>query len=695
VKTYIDNFTADKAAYPSDRFRCIIPLGGSSGNGAGDYYIKIASKTGDDQFDGKTYKLYANTGTTGWQGLVDSTETEPNGGGDCSQINNDIILGRNYVATVETKGTCNTDEFHLNLKASDFDATGDTLFIYLSNQDGQYSDHRIYGIWSTSTNSDIAGQLVYQTYTDFTMPSGQGAMNFESFNPNSSNVNTTHLAGDWDWPWFFYDYDQTQTSTQTVLTDWTKWLWNSVNIRGLRMDAVKHFPPSFVGGLLNDLHTSGIDPGLVVGEFYDGNPSLLKGWTDNVMNTMNAGAKAAIDVKIFDFALRQSLKDASDSYGYDVRNVFNSGIVDGASGSGFNVVTFVNNHDFRDLHQPVENDPMLAYAYILTNNKVGLPTVFYPDYYGVAVPNAPTEVLKPKIDELMALHKDYIYQATSVDYLSRFSTPYASNYLSANAQANTTLLYQISGGVGGKEVIVCINYSGDTLKVDHEINSTNGTTFGDYLGYSKYPIATVNAGNQIYIELPPRSYSVWIEDYVPLPLTLLDFSARESNGAALLNWATNQEVEVDGFEIERSFDGSHFEPIGFVEAKNEENADYTFIDQLNNKSNTKVYYRLKMKDLDGRFTYSKIQSVNLDFADTWKIRQNPIATNLLIDFQLAQKEKVHFLLTSITGQEMYSFDKQLAGGHELVELGVGDLPKGIYQIQITTKNKQTVSLLVK
>ena len=683
VKTYIDNYTATKNPYPSDRFRCIIPLGGSSGNGTGDYYIKIASKTGDAKFDGKTYKFYVNTNTVGWQGLADTTEHEPNGGGDCTQGNNDVILGRNVVATVETTGNCNTDEFHLNLTASDFDANGDTLYIYLSNQDGYYSDHRVYGLWSTSTNSDIANQIVYQTYTDFTMPSGQGGMNFENFSPNSSNVNTTSLAGDWDWLWFFYDYDQGQASTKTVLTDWTKWLFNSVNINGLRMDAVKHFSPSFVGGLLNDLHASGIDPGLVVGEFYDGNAGLLKGWTDDVQSSMNAGAQAAIDVKVFDFALRQSLKDACDTYGYDVRNVFKNGIVDGASGSGFNAVTFINNHDFRDAGQPVQNDPMLAYAYILTNNKVGLPTVFYPDYYGVAVPNAPTQVLKPKIDELIALHKAYIYQANGMDYLSRDQTPYSSNYLSANAQANTTLLYQISGGVGGKEVIVCINFSGETLKVDHQIKpSTEGKKYGDYLGYSNFPYAEVNASNQIYIELPPRSYSVWIEDYVPLPLTLVDFSVRAQNGEALLQWTTTNEMNVRGFDIERSFDGSHFETIGFVKAQNGQKGSYSYHDKLD-AENKKVYYRLKMKDLDGRFEYSDIRSILFKGANHWALRQNPVSENILIDFQLSQNTEVHFLLAHATGEVIKSFSRRIGDGNELEAIDVSDLPQGLYQLRVS------------
>ena len=296
-------------------------------------------------------------------------------------------------------GTCQTDEFHLNLTSSDFTPSGDKLIIYLNNTSGTYSDHRIYGFYydpegpTGGTNYDplITTQFNYQTYTDFTtMPSGQGAMNFENFKPNSGNKSSTDLGGFENWLWFFYDYDQNIASTKTTLFNWTKWLWTSVGIRGLRMDAVKHFTPEFVGDLLDDLHSNGIDPGLVVGEFYDGNSAALKSWIDGVYSYMDAATKSAIMPRVFDFSLRSALKEACDNSSYDVRNVFNSSIVDAQPGTnGFNVVTFVGNHDFRETGQYIQNDLILAYAYILTNNQIGLPCIFYPDYYSVSgFPNA-------------------------------------------------------------------------------------------------------------------------------------------------------------------------------------------------------------------------------------------------------------------------------------------------------------------
>ena len=69
VANYIQNYTANKSAFPSDRFRCVLPLGGASGNDAGDYYFKVSSKSSDAAFYNKAYTFYVETNTVGNQNL--------------------------------------------------------------------------------------------------------------------------------------------------------------------------------------------------------------------------------------------------------------------------------------------------------------------------------------------------------------------------------------------------------------------------------------------------------------------------------------------------------------------------------------------------------------------------------------------------------------------------------------------------
>jgi len=506
IEGWIENYTSTKVSagdqpFPSDRFRCILPIGGATGRGAGTYYFKFKSASEHANFYNIPYKAYIQTNVVGFQGLPNDNESEPNGGGGCGEANNVIRLGVDMYANIDGLG-CKIDEFALTVNASDFNAAGDTLFVFMNNRNGgQYSDQYPYEIWYSGSN--VQGDLRFQTYTDFTsLSSGRGDMNHSHFKPNG---NPTCLCGDWDYMYFFYDYDQTVTSGRDTLFAWTRWMWSNAGIRGLRMDAVKHFTPEFVGDLLDNLNANAMNPGMVVGEWFDSNSFILKDWVDDVKSFMNAGTQAAIKPRVFDFALRDALEKTCDLFGYDARNVFTSSIVDAQSVNGDYAVTFVNNHDFRDPGQPVDNEPILAYAYTLTNNQLGVASVFYPDYYNLG--------LKTKINQLIEIHKNYIYGASSRDYLSRIGTPYSATY--TGGFPNTTLLYQLRGAVSGRDVIVAINFAGEQLKVTHGVNTTSlpiGATLVDAVGNSTTATLTVNASNQIYLELPARSYAVWIED---------------------------------------------------------------------------------------------------------------------------------------------------------------------------------------
>ncbi|MBP9190836.1 MAG: T9SS type A sorting domain-containing protein, partial [Chitinophagales bacterium] len=342
-----------------------------------------------------------------------------------------------------------------------------------------------------------------QTATDFTnMQSGNGAMNYLNFKPNGS---PTQLAGDQDAMYFFYDLDQNVINTQDVLKEWTKWMWDEAGVRGIRVDAVKHFPASFMGDLLDYMHDNGKDLEMVVGESYEYNAFVLKAWLDDVQANMDDDTKDAIDIRIFDFALRNNLEQACDAFGYDVRNLFNASLADATGTSGYHIVTFVNNHDFRDPGQPVDNDPILAYAYILTNNKLGVPCVFQTDYF------APGN-LRYKINGLMEANRRYIFGATQVDYLSRFSTPYSADF--TGGFANTSLIYQLSNAESGREVIVAINFAGEPLKVNQEINTTNifsGDTLTNIFSESPGEYIIVGGDNKVNLEVPARSFAVWVQ----------------------------------------------------------------------------------------------------------------------------------------------------------------------------------------
>ena len=332
---------------------------------------------------------------------------------------------------------------------------------------------------------------------------------------------------------YFYDYDHLQTKTANALIDWTKWNFTNLGIKSIRMDAVKHLDPSFFGNMLNQLNASGNVPSMVIGEYYDANPSVLQGWIRDVYNNgFNSSLPASTQPRVFDFTLREALRNFTNNRlsAGDVRQIYTSGLVGGGYLSANNVVTFLNNHDFRNNYGANDGgaliwyDPMLAYAYLLTNNQIGIPTVYYDDYYGYPAASSvhyqsymPTTLtpMKCEIDALMEVHKKYIFGSSSLTRLNASGSGYTGSYSSSSA--DKVLIYQLQGPSStNKDIIVAINFSDSPLKVDHQINTrggsiASGTRFTDMLRRSAFPYAQVNASGQVYLEVPARSYSVWVQ----------------------------------------------------------------------------------------------------------------------------------------------------------------------------------------
>ncbi|MEO8771548.1 MAG: hypothetical protein ABI402_15750 [Ferruginibacter sp.] len=92
-----------------------------------------------------------------------------------------------------------------------------------------------------------------------------------------------------------------------------------------------------------------------------------------------------------------------------------------------------------------------------------------------------------------------------------------------------------------------------------------------------------------------------------VPLSLLSFKALSgTDNSALLFWNTADEFNTSSFDIEQSIDGRIFNRIGSTVARGSGNNTYSYKTII--PANI-VYYRLKMIDIDGRYTYSQVIQV--------------------------------------------------------------------------------------
>ncbi len=111
-----------------------------------------------------------------------------------------------------------------------------------------------------------------------------------------------------------------------------------------------------------------------------------------------------------------------------------------------------------------------------------------------------------------------------------------------------------------------------------------------------------------------------------LPVTLTSFNVQSSNCVAVLNWKTATEKLSSQYEIESSADGINYHKAGTVVSKNLPNgADYTY--NLTGY-NEPTFFRIKMKDKDGGYTYSSVQVFNPACIAQVQVYPNPATTQV-------------------------------------------------------------------
>lgn len=93
---------------------------------------------------------------------------------------------------------------------------------------------------------------------------------------------------------------------------------------------------------------------------------------------------------------------------------------------------------------------------------------------------------------------------------------------------------------------------------------------------------------------------------IALPVKIVTFSSQVTEGNVILNWKTADAVNVSHFEIERSTDAKSFTKVGEQQYRDGTNS-YNFPDLSGYPAlnSGKLYYRLKLVDLDGSTAYSK------------------------------------------------------------------------------------------
>ena len=161
------------------------------------------------------------------------------------------------------------------------------------------------------------------------------------------------------------DLDHNSTNVQTIVKAYLKMLLNDFGYAGFRYDMVKGYSGKYTG-----IYNDATKPNYSVGEYWDGNASVVKNW----LNATKVNGQ--ITSAAFDFPIRYVVRDAIKDNWSTVKT---DGLINDPAYKQY-AVTFVENHDteYRSSSKqqdPIRKDTLAANAYILAS--CGTPCIFY------------------------------------------------------------------------------------------------------------------------------------------------------------------------------------------------------------------------------------------------------------------------------------------------------------------------------
>ncbi len=165
-------------------------------------------------------------------------------------------------------------------------------------------------------------------------------------------------------------------------------------------------------------------------------------------------------------------------------------------------------------------------------------------------------------------------------------------------------------------------------------------------------------------------------------MKLTSFTAALKGTQVNTAWSVTNEENFKGYELQSCHDGVSFKTITYLPGK--QAGQYAAVDRHPYKGSN--YYRLKMTDLDGKYTYSKTIQVNFDINALADIFPNPATGGM---FQLTLKSDIvskpaTLLLLNAGGQVILQQTFSKLAKTEQVD--ISRLSPGTYFIRLTVND---------
>jgi hypothetical protein len=222
-------------------------------------------------------------------------------------------------------------------------------------------------------------------------------------------------------------------------------------------------------------------------------------------------------------------------------------------------------------------------------------------------------------------------------------------------------------------------------------NSAGNITTGPNIGHMatrSLPITTFFSKNS------PTRYFTKASTSSPVPISLLYLTAKwAGENTAEVSWGTASELNNQGFEVYRSYDGNqfeyiHFEPSAARYGNSNEIIDYEILDSGIEPSREVVYYKLVQVDYDG--SREQFGPVVLRRANQLQLQISiypiPATSDLFIALSGPEGRVINGEIINMLGQSVQKFTIDKTSMSVRKKLDVESLANGNYWINLKDAN---------
>lgn len=222
-------------------------------------------------------------------------------------------------------------------------------------------------------------------------------------------------------------------------------------------------------------------------------------------------------------------------------------------------------------------------------------------------------------------------------------------------------------------------------------------------GQADFAWSTYRKNTSVYNREPVTGDLWWVsvstkpEEIIILSTTGVTLNAALNGNDVALNWKTLTESNTKSFDIERSINGVNYIKVGEKAAAGNSVSDinYNFVDPR--MEAPVYYYRLKMNELDGKFTYSNVAIVRKGAVKGIKTFPNPATDHVNIEFSNLKGAYTVSLINQ-AGQQVYNRKVDINSNVQYVRIDRGMIASGMYHVvvrDLTTGTVQSEKVLLK